>query len=233
MNSVHLQLENVRKEFSRRIIFDKINFELTNGNSIAITGINGSGKSTLVKIIAGILSPTRGIVTLTVNGKEMKLEQYHNYIGFVAPYIQMYDEFSAYENLKFFARIRGMHFDTGYADQLLDRIVLYSRRNDAVRTYSSGMKQRLKYAFALLHKPEILIFDEPRANLDRHGIATVYSIMEENKPESVIILATNDEEDLSHVETIINLDELKEQQKSEKQMRSSARSKQPSTEVAK
>ncbi len=233
MNSVQLQLENIRKEFSRRIIFDKINFTLTNGESIAITGINGSGKSTLVKIIAGILSPTRGAVTLTVEGKEVKLEQYHNYVGFVAPYIQMYDEFSAYENLKFFARIRGKKFDTGYVDNMLDRILLYSRRNDAVRTYSSGMKQRLKYAFALLHKPEILIFDEPRANLDRHGIATVYSIMEENKPECILILATNDQEDLSYAETILNLDELKARRKLGKQTDYSAKASRPSTEMTK
>ncbi len=210
MNSVLLQLENIRKEFSRRVIFDKIDFTLTNGDSLAITGINGSGKSTLVKIIAGILSPTRGSLTLSVNGREMKLEQYHNYIGFVAPYIQMYDEFSAYENLKFFARIRGLRFDKKYIDHLLDRVVLYGRRDDAVRTYSSGMKQRLKYVFALLHKPEILIFDEPRANLDRHGIATAYSIMEEHKPEGILILATNEQEDLQYADTMINLDELRE-----------------------
>jgi heme exporter protein A len=210
MNSVLLQLENIRKEFSRRVIFDKIDFTLTNGDSLAITGINGSGKSTLVKIIAGILSPTRGSLTLSVNGREMKLEQYHNYIGFVAPYIQMYDEFSAYENLKFFARIRGLRFDKKYIDHLLDRVVLYGRRDDAVRTYSSGMKQRLKYVFALLHKPEILIFDEPRANLDRHGIATAYSIMEEHKPEGILILATNEQEDLPYADTMINLDELRE-----------------------
>ncbi len=209
MNSIILQLENIRKEFSRRIIFDKIDLMLKNGNSLAITGINGSGKSTLVKIIAGILSPTRGALTLSVNGLELKIERYHNHVGFVAPYIHMYDEFSAYENLKFFARIRGLTFDKQYVDYLLDRVVLYDRRNDAVRTYSSGMKQRLKYAFALLHKPEVLIFDEPRANLDRHGIATVYEIMEEHKPDGILILATNDQEDLSYAETILNLDELR------------------------
>lgn len=217
MNSILLQLENIRKEFSRRIIFDKINLTLKNGDSLAITGINGSGKSTLVKIIAGILSPTRGALTLSVNGNEMKLEHYHNYIGFVAPYIQMYDEFSAYENLRFFARIRGLAFDKKYVDYLLDRVVLYDRRNDAVRTYSSGMKQRLKYAFALLHKPDLLIFDEPRANLDRHGIATVYEIMEEHKPDGILILATNDQEDLSYAGTVLNLDEMRKVRIEERQ----------------
>jgi heme exporter protein A len=222
MNTVMLQLENVRKEFSRRIIFDKISLSLTNGESLAITGINGSGKSTLVKIIAGILSPTRGVLTLSVNGKEMKREQYHDYIGFVAPYVQMYDEFSAYENLKFFARIRGLKFDQRYVDDILDRFVLFDRRNDAVRTYSSGMKQRLKYAFALLHKPDILIFDEPRANLDRHGIVTAYSIMEEHKPEGILILATNDNEDLSYAQTVVNLDDLKAARLTEKHKKTTA-----------
>lgn len=212
MNTVLLQLENIRKEFSRRVIFDKINCSLTNGESFGVTGMNGSGKSTLVKIIAGILTPTRGEVTLTVNGTEKKREQYHNYIGFVAPYIQMYDEFTAYENLRFCARIRGRLFDTEWADFLLERVRLYDRRNDAVRTYSSGMKQRLKYAFALLHRPEILIFDEPRANLDREGIATVYSMMRDHQEEGILILATNDPEDLEYVSTVLNLDHLRDQQ---------------------
>jgi heme exporter protein A len=213
MTSVTLELENIRKEFSRRVIFDKIGFRLSNGNSLAITGINGSGKSTLVKIIAGIISPTRGAVTLTADGREITLNRYHDYIGFVAPYIQLYDEFSALENLRFFERIRGRTPDTEYINYLLERVVLYSRRHDDVRTYSSGMKQRLKYAFALLHRPPILIFDEPRSNLDRHGIATVYSVMEEQKENGMLILATNDQEDLSYAETILNLDEVRERQR--------------------
>jgi heme exporter protein A len=207
MKRITLRLDNIRKDFSRRTIFENISFSLTNGGSIAVTGVNGSGKSTLVKIAAGILTPTRGSVTIEVDGAEQKREAYHNRIGFVAPYLQLYDEFTAHENLRLFSRIRGIACDVDRIASLLNRVVLYDRRNDQVGTFSSGMKQRLKYAFALLHEPEILIFDEPRANLDRYGIAIVETIIGEHR--GALLLATNDDEDLAHVKSVLNLDEVR------------------------
>ncbi len=208
MVKVKLGLHAVRKEFSRRIIFDNLTLSLTNGDSIAITGKNGSGKSTLVKIVAGIVSPTRGSLAIEVNDTVLKRETYHNHIGFVAPYLNLYDEFSAEENLRHAERIRGIRLPAGYRDELLKRVSLYHRRSDPVRTYSSGMKQRLKYAFALLHKPSVLIFDEPRANLDREGIETIYSVMQEHKANGgLLMLATNDPEDIPYAATTMNLDD--------------------------
>jgi heme exporter protein A len=204
---VTVNTAGLRKDFSRRIIFDGISFSLTNGSSIAVTGKNGSGKSTLVKIIAGVLSPTKGTVDIGINGKNLKREHIHDHIGFVAPYLHLYDEFTAYENLHHVERIRGIRTEKEYIDKLLSRVSLFTRKNDIVRTYSSGMKQRLKYAFALLHRPSILILDEPRANLDREGIDTVYTIMEEHtKDNGILILATNDIEDLPHTVVALNLD---------------------------
>jgi heme exporter protein A len=204
-----LTVSGLRKEFSRRVIFDGISFTLSNGDSIAVTGKNGSGKSTLVKIVAGVLSPTKGAVDIEVKGKRVKREQFHDHIGFVAPYLHLYDEFTAYENLHHFERIRGIKAGKAYIDELLSRMSLYMRKNDTVRTYSSGMKQRLKYAFALLHRPSILIFDEPRANLDREGIDTVSSIVEEHKSNNgILIIATNDPEDIPYTASTLNLDAL-------------------------
>jgi len=204
-----ITLKNVRKNFSRLLVFDSVNFELTIGSSLAIAGKNGSGKSTLVKIIAGLLSPSAGEVIYQIDGKKIDKLDWFKYIGFVAPYLQLYDEFTGYENLEILARIRGLKNYKNKIEEVLKRVNLYARRDDLVRGYSSGMKQRLKYACALLHEPIVLILDEPTSNLDAEGVEMVWKIAQEQKKKGILIVATNEAEELQMCEEVINLDELK------------------------
>ena len=92
---------------------------------------------------------------------------------------------------------------------LLELTGLADRRNDEVKTYSSGMKQKLKLAFALLNEPELLMLDEPRSNLDRSGIETMERIAERQKEKGILIIATNDEDDLKLCSKRINIEEHK------------------------
>ncbi len=92
---------------------------------------------------------------------------------------------------------------------LLEKVGLYKRRNDLIRNYSSGMKQRLKLAFAVLNKPQLLLMDEPRTNLDEEGISVVYKIAEEQKERGILILATNESEDTSICKTGLNIEDYK------------------------
>jgi heme exporter protein A len=195
----------ISKSFNRRKIFSDISFVVRRGDSLAIAGRNGSGKSTLMKIIAGVLSPTRGTVQFEVEGKTVKSDDVHAYIGFVSPYLQLYDEFTGWENLDIFRKIRGIKVNDGFMSELLTRVNIFDRRNDFVRTYSSGMKQRLKFAFALLHQPPILLLDEPTSNLDSEGIATIYQIADEQKNNGILLVATNDAEDIKRCERVIDL----------------------------
>jgi heme exporter protein A len=204
-----LEANKIKKLFNRRIIFNNINFKLENGSALAITGRNGSGKSTLVKIIAGVLSPSSGLVSISINENEIKAIDTFKHIGFVSPYLQLYDEFTAVENLDIFAKVRSLNIQREFILDLLKRVNLYDRRVDFVRTYSSGMKQRLKYTFALLHRPELLILDEPRSNLDAEGISIVSEIIKEQKQKGATLIATNDSEDLLLCENVINLDDQK------------------------
>ncbi len=121
----------------------------------------------------------------------------YQHVGFVSPYITMYEEFSGLENLTVFSRIRNLRNGSEEdPEKLLKTFGIYERRNDEVRTYSSGMKQRLKYAAALLHRPEILVLDEPTANLDEEGIGVVRNTMQAQTESGILIIATNDKEDL-------------------------------------
>ncbi|MDI6802715.1 MAG: ABC transporter ATP-binding protein [Bacteroidota bacterium] len=210
---IKLEIQNIKKIFNGRKVFSDINFKLENKSALAITGRNGSGKSTLVKILAGVLSPTNGQVDFYLNGKSIDVQNRFQYFGFVAPYLQMYDEFTAMENLELFARIRSIEVDKDYIDLLLKRVNLYERKDSYVREYSSGMKQRLKYAFALLHKPPLLILDEPRSNLDAEGIAVVYQIIQEQKQSGCVIVATNDSEDIQFCNQEIDLNQFRNKAK--------------------
>lgn len=193
MSAFSLTLGGVEKQFSRRTVFRDVSLSLSQGDSLAITGRNGSGKSTLVKVIAGLLTATRGKVEYVVDGKTLEIENLRRYIGLVSPYLQLYDEFSGSENLELLSQIRSdPGIDAKRIQHVLETAGLWERRSDDVRTYSSGMKQRLKYAFAVLHRPPLLILDEPTANLDHDGIAMVKKLADEQKARGVLIVATND-----------------------------------------
>ena len=193
MSALSLIATGITKEFNRRTIFRDVSISLSQGDSLAITGRNGSGKSTLVKVVAGLLSATRGKVEYAVDGKPLEIENLRHHIGFVSPYLQLYDEFSGYENLELLSKIRSdVGIDSGRIQEVLATVGLWERRSDDVRTYSSGMKQRLKYAFAVLHRPSLLILDEPTSNLDHDGLAMVNKVVDEQQKQGVLIVATND-----------------------------------------
>jgi len=209
MNKYYLNAENLTKKFGRRLIFQDLNFEFLKNGIYGITGINGSGKSTLIKIIAGIISPSSGKIIHKLNDKIIESEKLHKYIGFVAPYLVMYEEFSAWENLSHISKIRGVDFNKELFNSLLEDFLLLSRKNDMVKTYSSGMKQRLKFIFALMHSPKTLLLDEPTSNLDDAGKESVYKIINREGQNKVVIIASNEKSDLELCDLKIRLQDYK------------------------
>lgn len=209
MNNFSLQAESLSKYFGRRLIFKGINFNWSENNIYGISGPNGSGKSTIVKIIAGLISASDGKLIHRINGTNIVPENLHDHVGFVSPYLVLYEEFSAWENLLICAKIRRINFDKEKVSRLLDELRILNRKDDLVKTYSSGMKQRLKFVFALMHSPGLLIFDEPTSNLDDEGKSTVYNIIKEEGKKSVVILASNEKMDLAGCSEILYLDNFK------------------------
>lgn len=209
MDNAELILTDIEKKFVTKTIFKKVNLNLKNGSSLALTGRNGSGKSTLIKIIAGLLAATKGKCTLNINGNKTDKEHLYRYTGFVAPYLNLYDELSAYENLEFFTVMKsnGKKADKEYINSLLERVNLYNRRFDFVKDFSSGMKQRLKLAFSIINSPPLLLMDEPRTNLDTYGIDIAYGIIEEQIKQGILILATNEIEDTAMCAQSLNIEE--------------------------
>ena len=210
MSNYKLSFQDVTKTFGRRLIFKDINREFTSGNIYGFSGRNGSGKSTLIKIASGIISPTKGKIEHLFNNKLIIEEKLHNYIGFVSPYLVLYDEFTAEENLYHFSRIRGIKYSQERSEFLLNEFELFPRKNDYLKGYSSGMKQRMKFIFALLHNPEILFLDEPTSNLDNAGKDKVYEIIENEGKSKLVIVASNEESDLNFCSEILDIESFKE-----------------------
>jgi ABC-type multidrug transport system ATPase subunit len=209
MTSYSVEAVDLNKSFGRRLIFNDLQFKFDKSGVYGISGPNGSGKSTLVKIIAGIIGASKGKIIHKLNDKEIIEEHLHDHIGFVSPYLVLYEEFSTYENLKLFAEIRGISFNKERIDYLLNKFLLFKRKDDLLKTYSSGMKQRVKYIFALMHSPQLLILDEPTSNLDDEGKNSVYELVKEEGQKNIVLIASNEKHDLEVCSEIVYLEKFK------------------------
>ncbi len=187
-----LTAEHIGHHFGRLLLFRELSVTLHAGETLAVTGANGAGKSTLLRILSGVLTPRTGTVTLTVNGDFVPDDERPLRTGLVAPAVGVYEELTARETLHFLARARRMATPTSRIDEVLARVGLADRADDRVGTYSSGMRQRVKYAAALLATPPLLLLDEPAANLDAAGREMVASITETWRVQGrLLVVATN------------------------------------------
>ncbi len=197
--------QNITQKFNQRTIFKDVSFSVESGHSLVITGPNGSGKTTLVRIICQLVRPISGTINFVREEQNLETNEIYPFIGLVGPYLQLYNNLTALENYHFFARIRGLPVDVPRFRTLMQRLGLKGRELDELHTYSSGMLQRVKYVMALIHQPHILILDEPTSNLDSEGVEIVYRIMEEQKKDKILILATNEPEETRFGEYRVSL----------------------------
>jgi heme exporter protein A len=204
---VTLELEDVSKRFGRRRVFEGLTVDVRQGQVLVVTGRNGSGKSTLLLVIAGLLRPARGRVVVSVDGKPLPPESRREWLGMVSPDLTLYPELTALENLRFFEQVRGREPKEDALRALLERVGLAGRGTDLVGTFSSGMRQRLKYAFALSHQPKLLLLDEPTANLDVDGVSMVEAVIAEQRKRGVLVLATNEPDEVRHGDRRVALGE--------------------------
>jgi len=190
---VALRLENVGKSFGSRRALHQVSLDAGGGEVAVIIGPNGSGKSTLLKIVAGLLRPTRGVVGLTLDGTDLDVAARRRAVGYAAPDLALYPELTGIENLRFFAAVRGGRLSPEEAERRMDAVGLAGRGGDPAGAYSSGMRQRLRLAFALLPAPPLLLLDEPSLALDASGADLVAGIVAAQRAAGgLTLLATND-----------------------------------------
>ena len=198
-SGISIEFSDVAKRYDLRVVFRAVSGEAQPGEVLVITGPNGSGKSTLLSILCGLLRPTRGVVRFRrQGGDDLPRDEWGRHLGVVAPSMAVYEELTALENLRFYARVRGLALHDADHRTMLERVGLDPDRRTPVRGYSTGMAQRLKIAQALLHSPAVLFFDEPSSNLDPTGQdwleGHVRSLVDEGR---TVVLATNDRREMT------------------------------------
>ncbi|MCE5198935.1 MAG: heme ABC exporter ATP-binding protein CcmA [Armatimonadota bacterium] len=199
---VSLSISNLTHEFDGREVLRSLNFTF-GGSCMIITGPNGSGKSTLLRVIGGLLTPTEGDVTISIDGTPIPRDSVKEMAGIAAPDIRLYAELSARENLAFLVRARGIK--TGRIMETLEEVGLANRADDPVRELSSGLRQRACLAATLVHEPKLLLLDEPSTNLDADGVEMLWRMIERRSKLGMVVLATNDPAEAALGETVLNL----------------------------
>lgn len=154
-----------------------IDMRIEAGERVVLFGSNGAGKTTLLRILATLSRPTKGTLLIDGLAVDREAQAARRRIGVVAHQPYLYDDLTAEENLQFFARMYDVVGQDGRINEVLDLVGLAKRREDRVRTFSRGMQQRLALARAIVHRPPLLLFDEPDTGLDRAGIGVLERIL--------------------------------------------------------
>ena len=183
--------EDLTYSYGQLVAVDHIGFTVAEGGILGFLGPNGAGKSTTVKMLTGQLQPKGGRATLLGMHVARNREKVQAQIGVCFELTNLYENMSAEENLKLFARLFGVKpFDAG---ALLQRVGLAGRERDRVETYSKGLKQRLMVARALVNRPSILFLDEPTDGLDPTSAESIRNvILEERQRGATVFLTTHD-----------------------------------------
>jgi heme exporter protein A len=161
-----IRLEGLWREFGDRVVLEDVRLELARGETLVVIGPNGAGKTTLLRILATLLRPTAGAVD--VLGARLPREAWRarGRIGYLGHEPLLYRDLTVAENLRFCARLHGVESADARIGALLDRVGMARRAGELARNLSAGMAQRVAACRAVLHEPELLLLDEPRAHLD-------------------------------------------------------------------
>lgn len=174
--------ENLSKTYaSGKKAIENLNFSIEKGSIFGILGPNGAGKTTTIKLLNGILTPSYGGCSVFNIDPQNEPDKMHLIAGVVTEHAQMYDELTGLENLVFYSNVFGInkHDGTIEARALLEKLNLIKFQNQKLATYSTGMRQRLSLARAMIHKPKILFLDEPTSGLDPESALQVNKWIEE------------------------------------------------------
>ncbi len=205
-----IDVHNLTKKFRENIAVEKLTFHVDKGEIFGLLGPNGAGKTTTVSMLCSLIAPTSGSVS--INGYDIANVEgsmkARKVIGLVPDNVGLYDSLSAVDNLEFYGRM----YETPEKlvkeniEKYLRMLDLWEKRNQTVGTYSKGMKQKVAVARAIIHDPEILIMDEPTANLDPEASKTIRDFILELKRENrTIMLNTHNLDEAQRICTKIGV----------------------------
>ena len=201
-------LEDVGRRFNRDWVFQHVDYRFTAGASYAVLGPNGSGKSTLLQVISSALTPSAGRLTYQHNGKAVDIEQVYRYLSIAAPYLELIEEFTLAEQIRFHFAHKG--FLGGFdAPSLMAYLELDHAQHRQLRHFSSGMKQRVKLGLACCTDTPIVLLDEPTSNLDEEGVAWYLRLVEQTTANRLLVVCSNQAREYDFCDHTITITDYK------------------------
>jgi ABC-type multidrug transport system ATPase subunit len=191
---MEIHLQNLGKRYFNTWIFKELSEAFAQGSRTAILGINGSGKSTLLQCITGHVTPTEGKVFYKHDDKNINTEDWHQYLGFCSPTMQVIEEFTLNTFLEYHFKFKKSLLSI---NDTVNYLGLEKSANKKIELFSSGMKQRVKLAQAIMIDAPICFLDEPCSNLDEDGIALYHKMIDEFASNKTIFVSSNVPEEYS------------------------------------
>jgi ATPase subunit of ABC transporter with duplicated ATPase domains len=201
---MELILQDIGKQFNRQWIFNGINFHIHSNTSTAIIGNNGTGKSTLIQLLYNFQTQSKGTITYLLNQQEITNEDVSRHISFVAPYLELPEEFTLNELIQFHFKLRSKN-NLFEIQTLLNEVHLIENENKFIKHFSSGMKQKLKLVLAFCSASDLLLLDEPCSNLDEESIQWFRQCIQKIKGSKTIVIASNMREEYDFCEQQLDI----------------------------
>lgn len=203
-----INLDHIGRRFNREWIFKNVNYEFISGQTYAILGANGAGKSTLLQVISGSLTSSEGVIHYFKDDKEIDQEEVYTYQSIAAPYLELIEEFTLSELIDFHFQFK--NYRKGFDKQeLIALLGLKKSEFKPIKYFSSGMKQRVKLAFAFCSDTNILLLDEPSSNLDQQGLEWYLELCSHLCSDRLVIICSNQEQEYSFCQQRINISDYK------------------------
>ncbi len=198
-----LELEGLTRRYGEREALDGVSLSLQAGQTLVVLGPNGAGKTTLLRVLATLLRPHSGEVRVLGHALPGEAWAVRGRVGLLGHEPLLYRELTARENLRFHARLHRVGIER--VEELLEAVGMATRAEEPVRTLSRGMVQRVATARALLHDPELLLLDEPRANLDPAGAELVEPLIGPASGRTRVVCSHSPEVDLDRADLVLGL----------------------------
>jgi|UniRef100_UPI004049C276 ABC-2 type transport system ATP-binding protein len=185
-----LSLNSVTKRYGSIVALDNVSLEIGQGEFFGLLGPNGAGKSTLMSLVAGLRAADTGALTLNDQSLSDRGAATRTELGLVPQHIALYEELSADQNLRIFGELYGLRGKElkNRIDAALEAVQLTDRRKSPVKTYSGGMQRRLNLVAALLHRPKLLLCDEPTVGIDPQSRNAIFEYLEHLNREGLTII---------------------------------------------
>jgi heme exporter protein A len=188
-----IKITGLVKNYGMLPVLRGVDLHIREGEFLTLVGANGAGKTTLLRIVATLLRPTAGEVSIGGWPLPLHADRVRQHIGLVSHHSLLYGDLTAAENLHFFARLYGLDSREERVESALRTVGLAARQRDPVRTFSRGMTQRLTIARATLHEPDVLLFDEPYTGLDQEASSLLDDLLRrESERGRTILMITHD-----------------------------------------